>query len=127
MRDRSPERIEYKKQWCLENKDRLREMGKKWYKKNKKSVIERTQKRRKEIVEWLDNYKSKQKCSNCPENHPATLDFHHIDPKQKDIGINSIRCYGWGIEKIEKEIQKCVVLCSNCHRKLHWSKRYEPI
>ena len=47
------------------------------------------------------------------------LDFHHIDPTQKEFSFGSIRanCKNWG--SIVLEIKKCVMLCSNCHREYH--------
>ena len=48
----------------------------------------------------------------------AALEFHHIDPDQKEFQINK----RWSMknEAILKEIEKCVLLCSNCHREAHW-------
>ena len=45
------------------------------------------------------------------------LDFHHIDPKQKKFTIAS-KTSG-SMDDIEKEIQKCVCLCRNCHAEFH--------
>lgn len=61
----------------------------------------------------------KLKCSNCPEDHPAALDFHHLDPSQKEHEPAKITSR----KKLLEEIKKCIVLCSNCHRKLHWNQR----
>lgn len=48
----------------------------------------------------------------------AALEFHHVDPSQKEFQINK----RWSMtnEAIKKEIDKCVLLCSNCHREVHW-------
>ena len=48
---------------------------------------------------------------------PAALEFHHVDPSIKDSAVSQM-LYN-SKEKIEIEIAKCVVLCSNCHRKHH--------
>lgn len=50
-------------------------------------------------------------------NDIACLDFHHLKDKEFNIS-NEIR--NLSIENLKKEINKCVVLCSNCHRKLHY-------
>ncbi len=54
-------------------------------------------------------------CRLCDEKEPCCLDFHHLHSKDFDIsqmrGMNDI--------KVKAEIAKCVVLCSNCHRKVH--------
>jgi len=58
------------------------------------------------------------KCSRCGYNRclPA-LGFHHIDPKQKDPGFQHLR--GWSWKKVEAELKKCILVCSNCHAEIH--------
>lgn len=48
----------------------------------------------------------------------AALEFHHTDPTQKEFQISK----RWSMtdERIKSEIDKCVLLCSNCHRETHW-------
>lgn len=58
-------------------------------------------------------------CEKCNENHPACLDFHHVDQKTKTSSIAQMQGSGKSIDLIIKEIQKCIVICSNCHRKEH--------
>lgn len=59
-------------------------------------------------------------CVDCGELDPIVLDFDHIgDDKTYDIG----NMRGWGIEKIKKEIDKCEVVCSNCHRRRTHTRR----
>lgn len=65
------------------------------------------------------------KCEQCGENHPACLDFHHINPVSKDLEVSALVARGHSIDRIKKEIEKCKVLCSNCHRKLHWDDRQQ--
>lgn len=68
-----------------------------------------------------DAWKQQQKCCVCNENDVDCLDLHHIDPAAKDIAVGQvIRVWSW--ERLQREIQKCVVLCANCHRKLHKGK-----
>ena len=58
-------------------------------------------------------------CTQCGESHPACIDFHHPnDDKRKGVAEMGCNTYKW--ETILEEINKCVVLCSNCHRKVHW-------
>ncbi len=76
--------------------------------------------RRKSIRHQFSQLKSTLCCKTCPENHPATLDFHHRDPTEKTICVADAVSYGWGMESILAEIEKCDVLCSNCHRKSHY-------
>lgn len=76
-------------------------------------------KRRLDMREWVNEIKSKLKCCKCPESEVICLDFHHLDPLEKDINIGDALGRGRSKENILKEIEKCVVLCSNCHRKVH--------
>jgi len=74
-------------------------------------------KRRANQAAMLYEYKSKQKCLFCDEREPVCLEFHHTDPSIKDFGVGSSVGRNW--EKILAEIEKCVCLCSNCHKKVH--------
>jgi len=65
----------------------------------------------------LQNLKTK--CVKCGEDHPAVLDFHHTNPDEKESSIAHIHSR----KKIIEESKKCIILCSNCHRKLHWEER----
>ena len=47
----------------------------------------------------------------------AALDFHHIDPDEKNFGICRRIDKAW--ETIQKELDKCVLLCKNCHAEYH--------
>lgn len=51
------------------------------------------------------------------ENNWPIFDFHHIDPSQKEVSWSTLR--NWSNDKIEKELNKCTLLCANCHRLLH--------
>ena len=46
----------------------------------------------------------------------GALDFHHIEPSKKELGIGNSN---FRLEEAIKEIEKCVLLCSNCHREYH--------
>lgn len=46
------------------------------------------------------------------------LDFHHLDPTQKIFGL-SVKGLTRSWEKIRNEIDKCILLCANCHREIH--------
>ena len=56
------------------------------------------------------------KCSYCGYNKCiSALEFHHVDPKEKDPTWRM----GWSFDRIKIEIDKCVLLCANCHREEH--------
>jgi len=73
----------------------------------------------KKMREWYKDYKSHLRCEVCGENHIACLDFHHKNPKDKKFGISK-KFHVKKIEVLIEEIGKCRVLCSNCHRKIHY-------
>jgi hypothetical protein len=84
-------------------------------KQKAKEATRRFQERNTKIFkEWKD----KQHCLFCKEDTPCVLDFHHLDPKEKDYQIGSMAPnLSW--KSLKRELDKCVILCSNCHRKLH--------
>lgn len=75
------------------------------------------------IKQWLSDLKCSLKCEICSESHPSCLDFHHEDRTLKEHNISKMASLGKSKEAIQNEISKCQVLCSNCHRKLHWEER----
>ena len=79
--------------------------------------------RRNKRQEWWTEYRRTLSCSKCGEGHIATIDFHHPDSIKKKADIRILFDRGVSIKRIEREIEKCIVLCSNCHRKLHWEER----
>lgn len=56
-------------------------------------------------------------CKLCGEKESCALDFHHVDMDSKDYNPSYLR--SCATETLRKEIRKCVVLCANCHRKVH--------
>jgi len=91
---------------------RHREYMRDWYHENKSKHIALVDKRRKEIIRWLREFKATLNCAECGEDHPACLDFHHNDPAKKEITLARLRQYVWSKERILKEVSKCTVLCS---------------
>lgn len=68
---------------------------------------------------FLDTYKMERGCSECGyHKHPAALVLDHIDPKLKVVQISCMYSYSW--EAIHRELEKCVVLCANCHQIKTW-------
>jgi hypothetical protein len=89
-------------------------------------VVPKNKQRRKELNDaWKEKqkllfqeWKAQQFCKVCGENNSVCLDFHHLDPTQKEYTIGSLSSK-IKFEKLLLEIDKCVVLCANCHRKVH--------
>lgn len=59
-------------------------------------------------------------CKDClvkaTSDNQVIFDFHHLDPTQKEISFGKI---SQSLEKIKPELDKCVLLCANCHRLRH--------
>jgi hypothetical protein len=91
------------------------------YLKNKEKYIKNTQNYKNIIIEWFINEKKKLKCKKCGENKFWLLDFHHRESKEKDIEISKLARIG-SKKRLIEEMKKCDVLCSNCHRDLHYQE-----
>ncbi len=79
---------------------------------------EAVKKRRKKLREMARDYKGG-KCQICGYKKCArALSFHHLDPKKKDFTI-SARGLTRSWAKLQEEIDKCVLLCANCHMEVH--------
>lgn len=90
--------------------------------KQKKRSVENTKSMRARYQEW----KSEQSCVLCGEDAVECLDLHHLDPSEKDDTLQRIISHGsW--RKIEEEIAKCIVVCANCHRKIHSGRIECPV
>ena len=55
----------------------------------------------------------------------AAFEFHHINPEEKEFTISGSRTYGKSWDEILEEAKKCMLLCSNCHRELHYYESEE--
>lgn len=78
---------------------------------------------RKRLKEKLVEYKGG-KCERCGYDKCITaLEFHHIDPNEKEFSIGSKDVLSF--EKCKKEVDKCMLLCANCHREIHYEEALE--
>ena len=70
-------------------------------------------------------YKGGMKCTRCGFNEPIPdcYAFHHRDPTQKDINWGKMKQNNWSIDRIKDELDKCDVLCHNCHSIVHYLER----
>lgn len=98
-----------------------REMCKVWYKKNQKYQNERTRKNNKiykengmKIIYQVIDYYG---CQYCGTKIKSIIDFHHV--RDKKHVVSKLVHLGYAIEKIKKELEKCIVLCANHHRMFH--------
>ena len=74
-------------------------------------------------AKWAE-FKTGLHCWKCKQCHPATLDFHHVNPQEKEYNVHMLISSGM-FTKAYEEIKKCVVLCANCHPIHHYDERME--
>jgi predicted HNH restriction endonuclease len=87
----------------------------------KKRNVMRVQRKRIELKLKAIEYKGG-KCSICGYSKcKDALDFHHIDEKDKEFGIGE-KGYTRSWEKVKIELDKCILVCANCHREIHSNK-----
>ncbi|MCR4330198.1 MAG: HNH endonuclease [Candidatus Roizmanbacteria bacterium] len=81
-------------------------------------IIKAVTKRRKKLKKMAVDYLGGQ-CIFCGYNKlDDALEFHHIDATKKDFGLAK-RGLTRSWEKIKQELNKCVLVCANCHREIH--------
>lgn len=101
------EQQEYQQEWYKENKDYFKD----YYKSNRI-------KRRFLLRECMLNLKING-CAICGYNiNINALSFHHVNPEDKKFNL-SINSMNYKASKIIQEINKCILLCANCHREIH--------
>ena len=89
-----------------------------------KCRMDAVSRKRRKIKQQLVEYKGN-KCEICGyDKCIAALEFHHKDYTEKDFSISN-KGSTYGIEKAKKEVDKCLLLCSNCHKELHHSEDYK--
>lgn len=85
------------------------------YRKHKDTIRKNAKLYKNRMQQYINEYKSGG-CIICGESDLSCLDLHHLYNKRFNIS-RAINRYS--LDAINKELNKCVVLCANCHRKLH--------
>lgn len=75
----------------------------------------RVQRKRTRNQQWLINYLHNQACLDCGLKDVRLLTFDHIDPKEKHANVADLVSRGSKLEHLEEEVEKCEVVCHNCH------------
>lgn len=92
-----------------------KEYFKKYYQKNRLQILRNNHER----LVFIQGIKSASGCVICGETDPCCLEFHHLDPTEKELQVSEQHN---NLGRVLKEINKCIVVCSNCHRKIHAGK-----
>lgn len=83
---------------------------------NKSIFVKNHRKRRKELLVKLLGGS----CSICKyDKCMSALEFHHVDPNQKEFSIGAARANPKSLESLINELNKCILVCSNCHKEIH--------
>lgn len=92
------------KEWYLRNREKQLRLKEKWREERRFAM-------RRMVWEYLE----KHPCTKCGEKDPIVLEFDH--QRDKVATVSRLATYGYNPDRIMKEIEKCVILCANCHRR----------
>jgi hypothetical protein len=104
-------------------KDYQRNYQRSWHQRHKKDRLARIYERKAATYEYVQEIKNQLRCADCGERHPATLQFHHLNSVDKTFTIGDAVNRGFSLDRIKREIEKCIVLCANCHAIRHYHMR----
>jgi len=80
---------------------------------NTKIRVNEMRKTKQKCVDYMGK-----KCADCKDEYPPSVfDFHHLDPSKKDFTISKTQSFSF--KNLKPELDKCVMLCANCHRIRH--------
>jgi len=107
------------------DREKKKKIAKRHYDKHSEKVKAKTKANKEKARQKWRDYKATLACVQCGENHPATFDFHHVVRKPDNKKVNRLLAnsnYKAALKEIE---ERCIVLCANCHRKLHHEELLE--
>ena len=104
-------------------RERQREYSRRWYLANPSKTKVASARRKKEQKERWEAYRADKACAHCGFSHPAVIDFHHVIRENKHSVHNLATKRSNVSAAIREAEEKCIPLCSNCHRILHWQER----
>ena len=91
-----------------------------YYRNHRLAALARQKRRKRDARLYLQARKRAAKCARCGESDVRCLDFHHRPGHVKVAGLARLATDGAAIKTLERELEKCVVLCKNCHAKEHF-------
>lgn len=122
MRKNAP--MSRRQSWSQSQRDAFNTSWRRWYASNAKRKLGWQQRRLEEIRAWWRELKATKACEHCGETAPECLHFHHVDPATKKFNLSNAASGGRSRHAILAELDKCIVLCANCHFKHHWDERH---
>jgi hypothetical protein len=110
---------EYHKQKSAESYRRRADLDKEWLKERSQYRTIRRQEKKSIAVQNFGGL-----CNRCGGIFPdPVFEFHHLNHSEKDITPSKL--FLLTDEKIYNELEKCIMLCANCHRILHHEEGYK--
>ena len=98
-------------EWSQKNPKQRRVINDRYHKEYKKINANWKQ----QMMDHIEQHS----CKYCLENNPVVLCFHHRNPEEKKFRLVWAYLHYYGIDSMKKEAEKCDVICSNCHLKIH--------
>jgi hypothetical protein len=74
------------------------------------------------VVETYIDKKQASVCNVCGMTNWKCIEFHHVNGEDKLFNISSILNGGFNKQELLDELNKCITVCANCHRKIHHDK-----
>lgn len=111
------------------DKEKQREAQRLWAEKNRiknKHIIRiNAQERKRALTKYIREYKESIGCTDCKIEYPFfVLQFDHVRGEKKD-NVATMVNNRISLKVIKEEIDKCEVVCANCHALRTWSRKYE--
>jgi hypothetical protein len=109
----------------FKDKEKKREYQNKWCRDRKYGTISRNRSKLRNI-EFVRKYKENKPCDDCGKYfHFFVMDFDHREGETKIENVAQLAHKGYALDKLIAEIEKCDLVCANCHRlrtfrRLHW-------
>ena len=104
------------------NKEAAAIKAKLWREANKDYILQKQREDKRKRKLWAIEYLGGV-CTICKNtHHPAVFEFHHMNPETKDRDPSKM--LSLSLEKLQSELDKCILLCANCHRILHHEGNY---
>ncbi len=106
---------EYKRQWYKKNPERVKLINKKWRDRNPEKCLQIYEMNKRILHDLKING-----CAICGyAKCDGSLEFHHVNSKGRKFNIKIARMAN---KNLVGELNKCILLCRNCHGEIHWRK-----
>ncbi len=90
--------------------------GKTHYQRNKQYYLDKNKRYKNRNIEFIKQYKLSHPCADCDISDIRVLEFDHMPGDKKIFNIGEARALSMSLKSLKKEINKCEVVCANCHR-----------